>query len=313
MRIVLTIVAVELLRLPYLKLAGAGLLLWIALQLLIPDGATTTVPGETATGLGAAIKTILIADLVMSLDNVIAVAAAAKGNTVLLIIGLAISIPAGHLRQPAAADADGALSDHHHAGRGAARLGGRRDGDQRSPVSKGVGRQPRGLPALGRAAGRRGRGGGLRQVAGARKTAARVETAPPPAAPAAAPGAAPGGGLHRVLFAVDGSENAVLAVRRLIALAASLHRPGGLEVHLAHVQRPLSGTCRASSQGRRWTTASAARRPWPGARGAHRRRAGADGAPLRRRAGPRAGRGGTGAGLRPDRDGRAGSARPPRR
>ena len=92
MRIVLTIVAVELLRLPYPKLAGAGLL-WIALQLLIPDEGDDDGPGETATGLGAAIKTILIADLVMSLDNVIAVAAAAKGNTPLLIIGLAISIP----------------------------------------------------------------------------------------------------------------------------------------------------------------------------------------------------------------------------
>ena len=93
MRIVLTIVAVELLRLPYLKLAGAALLLWIAVQLLIPDEGDDGGPGETATGLGAAIKTILIADLVMSLDNVIAVAAAAKGNTPLLIIGLAISIP----------------------------------------------------------------------------------------------------------------------------------------------------------------------------------------------------------------------------
>src|SRR6188508_3019544 len=92
MRIVLTIVAVELLRLPYLKLVGAGLLLWIAVELLIPEeGGDESGP---ATGsMAAAIKTILIADLVMSLDNVIAVAAAAKGNIVLLIIGLAISIP----------------------------------------------------------------------------------------------------------------------------------------------------------------------------------------------------------------------------
>jgi len=92
MRIVLTIVAVELLRLPYLKLVGAGLLLWIAVQLLIPeeDGDES---GPATGSMAAAIKTILIADLVMSLDNVIAVAAAAKGNIVLLIIGLAISIP----------------------------------------------------------------------------------------------------------------------------------------------------------------------------------------------------------------------------
>ncbi|HEX4944584.1 MAG TPA: TerC family protein [Usitatibacteraceae bacterium] len=92
MRIILTIVAVELLRLPYLKLVGAALLLWIAVQLLLPehdsdDGA------PTSGSLWAAIRTILIADLVMSLDNVIGVAAAAKGSVTLLVLGLAISIP----------------------------------------------------------------------------------------------------------------------------------------------------------------------------------------------------------------------------
>lgn len=92
MRIVLTVVAVEILKLPYLKLLGAALLLWIAVQLLLPEGED----GEhvsAGSGLAAAIRTILIADLVMSLDNVIAVAAAAKGNLTLLIIGLALSIP----------------------------------------------------------------------------------------------------------------------------------------------------------------------------------------------------------------------------
>ena len=93
MRIGLTIVAVELLRLPYLKLVGAGLLLWIAIQLLVPEDGGDGHGKATNAGLGAAIKTILIADLVMSLDNVIAVAAAAKGNTPLLVIGLGISIP----------------------------------------------------------------------------------------------------------------------------------------------------------------------------------------------------------------------------
>jgi YjbE family integral membrane protein len=92
LRIVLTIVAVELLKFPYLKLIGAVLLLWIAVKLLVPeeeegDGI------ESSSNLMTAIKTILIADLVMSLDNVIAVAAAARGNDLLLIIGLAISIP----------------------------------------------------------------------------------------------------------------------------------------------------------------------------------------------------------------------------
>ena len=92
MRIVLTIVAVEMLKLPYLKIVGAGLLMWIGIQLLLPEDEGE---GEgAATGnLAAAIRTILIADLVMSLDNVIAVAAAAKGSLTLLILGLGISIP----------------------------------------------------------------------------------------------------------------------------------------------------------------------------------------------------------------------------
>jgi len=91
MRIVLTIIAVEMLKWPWLKLIGAVLLLWIAVKLLIPEEGGDDV--ESSDNLWAAIKTILIADLVMSLDNVIGVAAAAKGSITLLILGLAISIP----------------------------------------------------------------------------------------------------------------------------------------------------------------------------------------------------------------------------
>jgi len=94
MRIVLTIVALELLTLPYLKLVGAALLLWIGVQLLLPEEEESGEGAASAnSGMFAAIRTILIADLVMSLDNVIGVAAAAKGNVTLLIIGLIISIP----------------------------------------------------------------------------------------------------------------------------------------------------------------------------------------------------------------------------
>ncbi len=92
LRIVLTIVAVELLKFPYLKLIGGLLLFWIAVKLLVPeDGDDDGV--KSSAHLLAAIKTILIADLVMSLDNVIAVAAVAKGSIVLLVLGLVISIP----------------------------------------------------------------------------------------------------------------------------------------------------------------------------------------------------------------------------
>ncbi len=91
MRIVLTLFAVVLLTLPYLKLIGAVLLIWIGIQLLLPDDGEENI--ESHSNLIAAIKTILIADLVMSLDNVIGVAAAAKGSVTLLVLGLAISIP----------------------------------------------------------------------------------------------------------------------------------------------------------------------------------------------------------------------------
>ena len=92
LRIVLTIFAVKLLALPWLKIIGALLLIWIGIKLLIPedeDDGSVKSHGH----LGAAIKTILIADLVMSMDNVIAVAAAAKDDILLLTLGLAISIP----------------------------------------------------------------------------------------------------------------------------------------------------------------------------------------------------------------------------
>ncbi|MDP2822311.1 MAG: YjbE family putative metal transport protein [Sulfuritalea sp.] len=92
MRVTLTIVAVTLLKLPMLKLVGAVMLLWIAAQLLIPEE-----QGEGkslgSASLGVAIRTILIADLVMSVDNVIAIAAASKGSLLLLLIGLGLSIP----------------------------------------------------------------------------------------------------------------------------------------------------------------------------------------------------------------------------
>lgn len=92
LRIVLTVVAVQLLALPYLQIVGGLLLLWIGTQLL-GDGDEDEGESKEYGSLMAAVRTILIADLVMSLDNVIAVAAAAKGSTTLLILGLAISIP----------------------------------------------------------------------------------------------------------------------------------------------------------------------------------------------------------------------------
>ena len=93
MRIVLTLIAVEMLKWPFLKIVGGVLLVYIGVTLLLEDDAGGDMGAQQNAGLLTAIRTILIADLVMSLDNVLAVAAAAKGNTVLLILGLGISIP----------------------------------------------------------------------------------------------------------------------------------------------------------------------------------------------------------------------------
>jgi len=92
LRIVLTVVAAKLLALSYLQIIGGILLLWVGTQLLGGEDEEED-GGEQKSGLWVAVRTILIADLVMSLDNVIAVAAAAKGSMTLLVLGLAISIP----------------------------------------------------------------------------------------------------------------------------------------------------------------------------------------------------------------------------
>jgi len=92
LRIALTVVAAKLMQISFLQIVGGILLLWIGVQLLT-DGEGDEHTDGAKGGLMAAVRTILIADLVMSLDNVIAVAAAAHGSMVLLILGLAISIP----------------------------------------------------------------------------------------------------------------------------------------------------------------------------------------------------------------------------
>lgn len=95
LRVILTIFVSALLGLHYIKLLGAVLLLWIAVKLLVPEEEHGNLEG--ASSLSGAVKTILFADFVMSLDNVLAVAGPAMSyppaSTELIIIGLALSIP----------------------------------------------------------------------------------------------------------------------------------------------------------------------------------------------------------------------------
>ena len=90
MRIVLTFFVVALLGLPYLKLLSGALLIWLAIDLLRSHDNEDV---EAAGSIWAAVRTIALADVVMSLDNVVAVAAAAKNSVPLIIFGVALSVP----------------------------------------------------------------------------------------------------------------------------------------------------------------------------------------------------------------------------
>ena len=93
LRVALTVIAAKLMQLPFVEVIGGLLLLWIGMGLLKSEDDAAGSGNAVKQGMLAAVRTILLADFVMSLDNVIAVAAAAGGNVLLLILGLAISIP----------------------------------------------------------------------------------------------------------------------------------------------------------------------------------------------------------------------------
>ena len=233
MRIVLTIVAVELLRLPYLKLVGAALLLWIAVQLLLPEEEGEG-HAQASSNLISAIKTILLADLVMSLDNVIAVAAAAKGSITLLIVGLAISIPlvvfASTLlltlmsRFPIIVTIGAALLGWV-AGEMAI---------SDPAVMAWVDDQAAYLhyfaPALG----------AIGVVLVGRALARRKEAEPAAAGETAQRPAHKAKGFRCVLLAVDGSESSAHAVQHFMTMRDDLRDPSAVKLHLVNVQRSLS-------------------------------------------------------------------------
>jgi YjbE family integral membrane protein len=241
MRIILTIVAVELLRLPFLKIVGGLLLLWIAVQLMLPEQEGGG-DAKAGVGFGAAMRTILIADLVMSLDNVIAVAAAAKGSLTLLILGLAISIPLVIFgstlllkvmeRYPIIITIGAALL-------------GWVAGEMfvTDPLVKAwVDQAAAMLHWAGPAAGAVlvVMTGTLLARQAMAKRVAPVELGAPVAVAAPAPSA--GRRLfNRVLLPVDSSDQAARAVEYAIALWRNHPAPESMDVHLMNVQRELSG------------------------------------------------------------------------
>jgi YjbE family integral membrane protein len=95
LRLIFSFFIVELMAVPYIKIIGALLLLWIGVKMIVPEHGDHGEGGaKSASGsVWSAIRTIIIADAVMSLDNVIAIAAAANGNILLIGLGLAMSVP----------------------------------------------------------------------------------------------------------------------------------------------------------------------------------------------------------------------------
>ncbi len=125
LRVVLIAFAMTLLALPFLKVVGALLLVWIGVKLLAPDEeGHGNVEGSDK--LLAAIKTIIVADLVMSVDNVIAIAGAAQNagehQMLLVVLGLLDLHPHHRVGQPVGDQADGPLPDGHYVWRHAAGL-----------------------------------------------------------------------------------------------------------------------------------------------------------------------------------------------
>jgi YjbE family integral membrane protein len=91
--VALTGIVAYLLTLPYLEIVGSAMLMWIGIKLLVAEDEGDDGKVDQKATLGAAIRTIIIADMIMSLDNVLAMAAAAHGHLWMLIVGLVITVP----------------------------------------------------------------------------------------------------------------------------------------------------------------------------------------------------------------------------
>jgi YjbE family integral membrane protein len=231
-RVVLIFFALQLLALPYLKAVGALLLLWIGVKLILPEDEDGHGKLDGGTTVWSAVRTVIIADVVMSLDNVIAVAAAAGGDLGLVIFGILVSVPiivwgskfviALIERFPWVVVFGGAL------------LGWIAGGMLVSDVAwqAWYEAQP---PWFGRAAA----AAGALAVVVVGKLLARLRR--PALPPAAAPAERAQRLIRRVLVAVDGSPGAAHALREALALRAQLRQEQQVELHLVNVQRPVSG------------------------------------------------------------------------
>jgi YjbE family integral membrane protein len=246
LRVILIFFALTLLAIPYLKLIGAALLVWIGIKLLAPEEEDGHGNIQASDKLWAAVKTVIVADFVMSLDNVIAIAGAAEGaggghQMPLVIFGLLVSIPiivwGSQLviklmdRYPIIITVGGMLLGWI-AGTMAVSDPGVLPYVPTLPAE--AGKLPHATAAVHYGA---GIAGALLVLALGKWVARRrIEAVAPAPVAASAPGH-----LQAVLVGVDGSPGAAQAVRQLIALRQDLRQPEALKVHLINVQRPVSG------------------------------------------------------------------------
>ena len=231
-RIILIFFALQLLALPYLKAVGALLLLWIGVKLMLPEDDEGHGKLEGGSTLWSAVRTVIVADAVMSLDNVIAVAAAADGHLGLVVFGILVSVPIivwGSKFVLMLIDRFPLVVVF-----GAALLGWIAGGMLVGDVAwKGwLEAQPGWTERAASAA-------GAAFVVLVGKLLVWRRRRPLPAAPvgaAAAPAA-----LRRILVASDGSPGAAQALRQALALRGQLREGAQAELHLVNVQRPVSG------------------------------------------------------------------------
>jgi YjbE family integral membrane protein len=247
LRIVLIFFALTLLAIPFLKIVGALLLLWIGVKLLVPEHEDGHASIEGSDKLWGAIKTVIIADFVMSLDNVIAIAGAAEASgtghsMALVIFGVLVSIPIIVWGSQMVIK----LMDRYPI---IITLGGMLLGwiAGTMMVTDPALTNPDVLPGMPKiessdliryAAGV----AGALLVLGLGKwiSSRRAATAAVlPATVAAAPAQA--GRLRRMLLAVDGSEGAMHATRQVIEMRKDLADPAALDLQVLFVQRPVSG------------------------------------------------------------------------
>jgi YjbE family integral membrane protein len=245
LRIILIFFALTLLAIPFLKIVGALLLLWIGVKLLLPEHGEGHANISGSDKLWGAVKTVIVADFVMSVDNVIAIAGAAESSgtgrgMTLVVFGVLVSIPiivwGSQLvirlmdRYPAIITAGGMLLGW---------IAGTMVVTDPALVNPDVMSQMPKIVVTDTLRYGAGIAGALLVFALGKWLAARQAVAV--AAAAAAPVVPAAGHLRRVLLAVDGSETAAHAVQHLVAMRQDLRDAAGTEVHLLNVQRPVSG------------------------------------------------------------------------